>query len=120
MKHLVWLLLTVFCTALAQVQPVTPLQQSEACSCCGEGVSACGMPDCAPAPTTTPVSFVLSAPSTSLRAEAQRVAVEPKTSDEPFYFRFVDARLTSRVAMSDVRASLAGVPLYKAHCSLLI
>ena len=46
MKRLVWLLIAVFCTALAQVQPVDmPVTKHAVCGCCGD-TGACGMPDC--------------------------------------------------------------------------
>lgn len=44
MKHLVWLMLLAFGTALAQVQPVVmPLAQDVVCCCCEDGAGGCEM-----------------------------------------------------------------------------
>lgn len=121
MKRLVWLLIAVFGTAFAQVQPVvSPFAQDEACCCCEDAAGACGMPDCAPAPTTCQPAFALQTPAAQ-RMEARRVAPVPQPKRESYFVKF-----ESRPALAPAwRASLAGapaanVPLFKAHCSFLI
>lgn len=121
MKRLVWLLIAVFGTAFAQVQPVvSPLAQDDVCCCCEDQAGACGMPACAPAPTGSQASLTLPA-TASQRAEARKLSPAPRERYESFYVRF-----ESRPALMPAPgASLAGapaahVPLFKAHCSFLI
>jgi hypothetical protein len=121
MKRLVWLLIAVFGTAFAQVSPViSPFAQEEACCCTGEPAGACGMPDCAPAPTACQPSLTLQTP-TAQRAVARRVAPAPQAKRESYFVKF-----ESRPALSPAwRASLVGAPaanapLFKVHCSFLI
>lgn len=121
MKRLVWLLVAVVCTALAQVQPVDlPVQKEQKCCCCDDEAGACGMPDCAPMPVSCRVNVPLLSPVVQ-RTEDRKLSPAPKTRFIHYY-----VRLESRPALVPAhRASLAGapaaeVPLFKAHCSFLI
>jgi hypothetical protein len=121
MKRLVWLLLAVLSTAFAQVQPVvSPLTNNESC-CCGDGsAGACGMPDCAPAPAACQSGLTLQTPAAQ-RTEARKLSPAARVKPGCYFAKF-----GSRPALTPAwRASLAGapaahVPLFKAHCSLLI
>lgn len=118
MKRLIWLLLAVFSTALAQVQPVTlPVLPEDNCGCC-DAQSGCDMPDCAmpPAPTLAQ----LAPPVTSVRLESRRAA-QPARRATRFYTHFVPtpSRLVVPVA-SVPTAPAAQVPLFVAHCSYRI
>lgn len=121
MKRLVWLLLLVFGTALAQVSPVdVRLNPGETCSCCDQP-GDCGMPDCVPAPVSTQPVLQAANPSVAARISVRRAAPAPRSVREIFYVQFlprvspvpaVPARLT--VALP------ASVPLFQEHCSWLI
>ncbi len=121
MKRLVWLLIAVVCTALAQVQPVvSPLTQDEACCCTGEAAGACGMPDCAPAPAAP--SCAQSLPTVAAqRAEARKPAPAPHALRECYFSRFESRPAKSPAAGVSLRGTpAASVPLFKVHCSFLI
>lgn len=122
MKRLVWLILAVFGTALAQVSPVElPVTKAEVCPCCQDG-GDCGMPDCAlpPAPNPAPV-FALQSPAPVVRFTIKRATPAPRVQAEKFYVRF-----ESRPAVAPapgaiaVIAPAASVPLFRAHCSFLL
>ncbi|MEI6105725.1 MAG: hypothetical protein WCR49_01825 [Opitutae bacterium] len=121
MKRLVWLLLAVFGTALAQVSPVDiGLAQQETCSCC-EQPGACGMPDCMPpaAPATQPV-FTLTSPAVATRIAAKpaRAAREVR---EIFLASFLPRTAGASAWPVSVIAEMPlGIPLYQEHCSLLL
>ena len=122
MKRFVWLILASFCTLLAQVQPVVqPAAKHEACGCC-EVKGSCGMPDCAPVPTTSSTANQLATVRPGQvevrRAREARMQTRPQA---PFYLTFVPSPATApalRVAVATAPA--AQVPLYKAQCSFLI
>ena len=121
MKRLVWLLIAVVCTALAQVQPVVVASaQDEACCCTGEPAGACGMPDCAPAPAAPSCAQGLPTVAAQ-RSETRRSAPSAKARYEIFCVGF-DSRPAAvpagRVSLRGTPA--ASVPLFKAHCSFLI
>lgn len=121
MKRLVWLLIAVVCTALAQVQPVVmPVAQEESCCCTGDQAGACGMPECAPAPTAP--SCVVSVPvATAQRGEARKLSPSRHVRYEIFYVRFEPRPAPSPVAgVSRLGTPADRVPLFKAHCSFLI
>lgn len=121
MKRLVWLLIAVFGTAFAQVSPVvSPLVQDEACCCCEGPAGTCGMPDCAPAPTTCSSALTLQAPAAQ-RAEARRLTPASLPKRESYFVKFESRpALTSAWGASLTDAPTASVPLFKAHCSFLI
>jgi hypothetical protein len=121
MKRFAWLLLAVFCTALAHVQPVEPLQaKRHSCSCCDCG-GRCGMPACT-APATSGQPFVAgenitvaSRPATAHQVRSDRQKVD--------FFSFEVAAATERsFPVGEFRLSKrpASVPLFKEHCSFLI
>ncbi len=121
MKRLVWLLLAVFSTALAQVQPVDlPLTKHEVCGCC-EQPGACGMPDCIPPPAHCPVTFTAERRSGEVRQQARRVTARLPHAALRFYLSFVEPAVVTTALRAPFQvASAASVPLYQAHCSFLI
>lgn len=120
MKRLAWLLILVFGTATAQVQPVdVRLIPEERCCCCEEASAACGMPDCAPVPTgCAQPALQLQSP---VQAATKRLAPAPREAREKFYVQFLPRESAAPVPSPAVVATpAASVPLFKAHCSFLI
>lgn len=121
MKRLVWLLLAVFCTAIAQVQPVELANAKPMdCPCCQAG-HPCSMPGCCPPPVSGGRS-VNAAPRALASASAARRQGRPvRQVEATFYTSFVKA-VTVSVALSALsrETSVASVPLYKVHGSFLI
>jgi hypothetical protein len=119
MKRLIWILLAVFCTALAQVQPVDQLARPgrAACKCHGK----CGMPDC-PAPATQMPSEFLLEGATAVARPARKRAVPPAPKlVEKFFVSIVTPGVRPAVSPAPaLPAPAASVPLFKAHCSFLI
>lgn len=122
MQRLVWLLLFVFGTALAQVSPVdVRLNPGEVCSCC-DRPGACDMPDCVPTPISTQLLLQTAGPAQSIRAAAKRAAPAPRLVREVFYGQFLP-RVSVAPTLSvsdDLVVPPARVPLFRAHCSWLI
>ncbi len=121
MKRLVWLLIAVVCTALAQVQPVVVASvQDETCCCTGEAAGACGMPDCAPAPAAP--SCAQNLPTvTAQRSEARKPAPSARARYEIFRVGFDVRPAAAPAGCVSLRGTpAASVPLFKAHCSFLI
>jgi len=121
MKRVVWLLLAVFCSALAQVQPAErPNVVLKDCSCC-QHPEPCSMPGCCPPPAAgsrTIVSLARAAASVPAARRAPRLA---SRAEAKFYARFVRAVLAPNAFPASVFATTpASVPLFKAHCSFLI
>lgn len=118
MKRLVWLLLAVFSTAIAQVQPAdVPQAPAEKCCCC-EKQKACDMPDCIP--VSTGVQRALPQ-QTTVEIIGKRAAAVKQSVPEKFYFQFVPCvRVTPVLPVSAIVAPAASVPLFAAHCSFLI
>jgi hypothetical protein len=121
MKRLVWVILAVFCASLGQVQAVDTLgTKAKPCSCCHPG--ACGMPGCCP-----PLSSASPVPETARAAE---VARQPSSRQTRLKREWAQGYHFSLVALAEIarqraapaigRASAANVPLFTAHCSLLI
>ena len=121
MKHLVWLLLAVFSTALAQVQPVDlPVAKPAAC-CCGDEDCGCGMPKCGLPPAHCPVTYTAERPAGELRQQARRVTARLPHPAPRFYLSFVEpAVITTALRAPFQVASAASVPLFQAHCCFLI
>jgi len=121
MKRLVWLILAVFGTALAQVSPVElPVTKHDVCGCC-EHPGACGMPDCPPpaAPAPQPASILVS-PATAVRLAA-KPAARVRIARQYFSARYPASAAVAPVPpAAPVRTVPASVPLYREHCSLLI
>ena len=123
MKRFVWLLLVAFCTAIAQVQPVAPLQAKQAsCDCCDGEASACGMRDCAPAPSApaTGSSLVLASGTSTLRAQADSVMPKSRSFRDHYYAQFAPRPALPAKLAPQAAAPTASVPVFKAHCSFLI
>jgi len=121
MNRLVWLLVALFCTAVAQVQPVdlTPGKDGECC-CCGDQPGTCGMPDCTPAPTTAQPVLKL---QTSVAAvqEARKASRPLSAHQEPFYVKFVrSSTVATGVRVAYAIAPTASASLYRDHCSFLL
>ena len=121
MKRLVWLLLAVFCTALAQVQPVdSTLTKAEKCPCC-EVPGACGMPDCGLPPPSATAGLFAEQPTRTAQPEVRRDAARLKRV-ALIFLSALDAIDSAAVAFNATSriAPVAPVPLYAAHCSFLI
>lgn len=121
MKRLVWLLLTVFVAALAQVAPVAVGAQNQgSCSCC-DAPSACGMPDCAMPPSCASTTLLAEQPATSIRTTVRRKAVRPRVAVETI-LNATEARTAASAALHSPAQAITPtqVPLFKAHCSFLI
>ena len=117
MKSLVWLLLAVFCAALAPVQLVNAAQP-QARGCCHHG--CCGMPCC---PPPAPAPTVLNAPEPAIEASrpAARQAEPVSGALAKFYAAFVEPAVVRPALPASAQAARAAdVPLFKAHCSFLI
>jgi len=119
MKRLVWLLLAVFCTALAQVPPVELVQPGhQVCHCC-KIPGACGMPDC-PVPASGPRAPTAVPPVLSASLAVRQVARADHGIEVKFYAPFVKAATVLVAPPASVLAAPAvSVPLFKAHCSFL-
>lgn len=120
MKRLVWLLLAVFLTALAQVAPVDVGSQNvKTCSCC-ETPGQCGERDCGLPPSP-------SSSTTLLAGQPARVQSTVARKKAARIYRLAINYLFQTRALSPVRncqapivASVDPVPLFKAQCSFLI
>jgi hypothetical protein len=123
MKRLVWLLLAVLAPVLIQVQPVVlSAPTHQACCCgCGECSGACGMPGCLPPPASSSTLPVSAQPAKLATVALRRVGQPVVRECERFFAAFVKST-TAPVAMrSPARiAAPASVPLFMAHCSLLV
>lgn len=122
MKRLVWLLIATFLTAISQVQAVDVrlMPADEKCCCCDENAGTCGMPDCAPAPSTGCTQSLLQLQVAV--AAAKRPAPAPRADRAKFYEQFLPRlSLTPALPVTDaVAAPAASVPLFAAHCRFLI
>jgi hypothetical protein len=120
-KRLVWIFLAMFCTALAQVQPVELLKaKQDSCGCC-EKPGACGMPDCSvPVASAQPI-LASAVAATAIRAAVKQEAKTADKSVDKFYTAFVDAGVRPAIVRAPVGvARVASVPLFKEHCAFLI
>lgn len=115
MKRLVWLVILVFGTALAQVSPLDFGQQHrKACSCC-ETPGDCGMPGCELAAACAPNNFVEESPSS---ATAEVSAQKAEESHQERLQPGVDASFPRNRPTQFSKA--ARVALFKLHCALVI
>jgi hypothetical protein len=102
------------------VQPVDGLgAKAKHCPCCHPG--ACGMPGCCPPLASAPTAF------SSVQAECVRSVLAPHQAQpargfaDAFYAAFVEpTNVRGSLLASANAAPAASVPLFKAHCSLLI
>lgn len=121
MKRLAWLLVAVFALAMVQAHPVdTGVAQQETCGCCEPGTSACGMPDCGPAPASPAPCLAVASGVVAARAEADSVLPKSRCLRDHFVAEY-SPRLTvpANLAPRSV-APAASVPVFKVHCSYLI
>lgn len=121
MKRLVWLILAIFCAALGQVQAVDALgAKAKPCSCChGEG---CSMPACCPPPSAASSMLETASTAEVARPPSPRRARLAREWAQGFCFSLAALAGTSRQHHAPARAQspAANVPLFTAHCSLLI
>jgi len=121
MKRLGWLLLAVFGTALAQVQPVALAVDGHRSCCCCNGDGSCGMPSCLPPPVSSPVLCTLGQPARIAGIEVRRAAPAPRRARVKSFAAFDSPAAASAAVRSPARvAPAASVPLFTAHCSLLL
>jgi hypothetical protein len=120
MKRLSWLLLAVFCAALAQVPLVDGLMvKAKHCGCCHPG--ACGMPGCCAPPASSSTAANSEQPARVMSLPAVRQTQPGRGSAEKFYASFVEpAAVRPALVASAEAAPAASVPLFRAHCSFLI
>ena len=120
-KRLVWIFIAVFCTALAQVQPVELLKtKHDSCDCC-EKPGACGMPDCAVPAAPAQPTLAGAVATTVIRVAIKQAAKPADKSVDKFYTAFVDAGIRPVVMRAPVgMVCMARVPLFKEHCAFLI
>ena len=114
MKRLAWLWLVLLCTALVQAQALPEPDPAPSCPCCHP--DACNRPVCCP-PASAALPIASSVPTT-VSPDAGR-----KTRALQRAERFPTAGATSlRLAplVSAGAAPAVRVPLFEAHCSLLI
>lgn len=121
MKRLVWLFLAIFCTALAQVQPVEPLLPKAKSECCCESDGACGMPECTLPPAAAQQFTALERSRTELRQEVRRETARLPQLAPKFYLSALKpvVAITTLSAPAEA-APAASPPLFRVHCSFLI
>jgi hypothetical protein len=121
MKRLVWLLLTVFGAAIAQVPPVDGLVLNARPRCCCKIPGACGMPGCCPQPVSNAGAVTAAPVARAIQAPARRCERAVRRIGDKFYLSCV-----APVAVGPGRLAAARsprpvpAPLFRAHCSLLI
>lgn len=121
MKHVAWLLLLVWGTALAQVSPVEPLVPAkQTCDCCGDG-GTCGMPECVALPPAPAQPAAVERIQTVARPELRRDTQATAELLAKFFAIFQTPAVEPEVlpALTD-ETPAAGVPLFKEHCAFLI
>jgi hypothetical protein len=120
MNRLVWLLLSVCCLALVQVQPVARLApMAESCGCC-DCDGACGMPDCAP---PTPARAPVYAQESTRATEGLRLrrVARPMPAFAEAHAAFIRLTIPGIALATPVRLPpTASAPLFRLHCSYLI
>jgi hypothetical protein len=121
MKRLAWLLVAVFALAMVQARPVdTGVAQQETCGCCEPGSSACGMPDCGPAPASPASCVAVATGITAVRAEAESVLPKSRCLRDRFVAESSRRQTAPAALVPRSVAPPASVPAFKAHCSYLI
>ncbi len=120
MKRLVWLLILVVGTALAQVSPVDlGVQSGNTCSCC-EKTSTCGNRDCGLPPAACALTHLLAEQPNQPLSTAHKKAVRTYRLAINYLFPAQSSSAPTRIFCPPRSASVAPVPLFKAHCSFLI
>jgi hypothetical protein len=121
MKRIAWLLLAVICMSFVQVQPLEPLKARTCrCSHC-KAPGSCGMPGCAQA--ACPAGPVVTTAGEPSRAAAVAPRKERQSVPARMEWFLIPAR-PAILPLLPVAATFAAngprVPLFRAHCSLLI
>ncbi|HEY5229014.1 MAG TPA: hypothetical protein VIJ19_10760 [Opitutaceae bacterium] len=118
MKHLSWVLFTVFCSAVLQVQPAAPIAATSCCGHCHCQVPGdCGMP-CSPCTATDPLVFAqqgqasVATPAAAKAAKPAAVKIYASCTDEP-----ASKAKPTRTAKA-MRAAVE--PLFMVQCRILI
>jgi hypothetical protein len=119
MRHLSWVLLTVFCSAVLQVQPAATTPPSSCAHCHCQTPGDCGMP-CSPCATPAPQA-VSALEQACVSRPAAEVSKAAKPTAVKFYASYIDepaskAQLprTAKVVRSAVE------PLFMVQCRILI
>jgi hypothetical protein len=122
MKRLVWLVLAVFSTAYASVQPVDlSYLAADTCGCCGEACACSAPADCAPPPASFATLGAVERPSNRACAAARCATPAERTLPGKFYSFLVEPPAQPAGLSACVSAERpATVPLFKVHRSLLI
>ncbi|HZZ17794.1 MAG TPA: hypothetical protein VFE25_00400 [Opitutaceae bacterium] len=120
MKHLTWILFTVFCSAFVQVQPVSESKACTKCVCCQCQVpGSCGAP-CTHAPSQAPLVFSAQERSGASRSVARR-ATAAKPAEKKFYSSYAGAPSETAALAHPVSAGPAATdPLFVVQCRFLI
>jgi hypothetical protein len=120
MPRFVWIIVLLWCAALAQVQPVEPLATKAEKECCGcDG--ACGMPACAMLPAPAQPAADLEPALTVARPLTKATALRAPADLAKFFSLALPAvRETADPPAPPVAAPPASGPLFQRHCSLLI
>jgi hypothetical protein len=121
MKHITWILFTVFCSAFVQVQPVAESKPCTKCVCCQCQVpGACDSASCARSASQAPLVFSAQAKASSARTVARKAAAA-KSADKKFYSSYAGApSRTAALAPSASAEPAATDPLFMVQCRFLI
>ena len=121
MKHITWILFTVFCSAFVQVQPV--IESPKACTrrACGpcEVTAACGAAACSTA-SHAPLGFSAQERASAARSVARK-AVAGTAAEKKFYSSYAGApSKTAALARPASAEPAATDPLFVVQCRFLI
>ena len=121
MKRIAWLLLAVLCTTFVQVPRLEPLK-ARSCGCSHCRVpGSCGMPGCGQAACPAgPVVTTACEPSRAATVEARRERPSGPARMEWLALPVSPALLPILPVAAAFAADGPRVPLFRAHCSLLI
>jgi hypothetical protein len=121
MKHITWILFTVFCSAFVQVQPVVESKPCTKCVCCQYQVpGACGSASCACSASQAPLVFSAQEKASAARSVARKTAAA-KPAEKKFYSSFAGApSRTTTLAPSACAETAATDPLFMVQCRFLI
>jgi hypothetical protein len=118
-KRFTWLLLAVFCTALVQIQPVEGLVKAKTFPCC-RIPGACGMPGCCAPTPSSPLADRPGQATLALSVVCRKVLPARTVAKNFDCFFLEEANTRSSIVAAAHAAPAADVPLFTAHCSLLI
>jgi len=120
MKHITWILFTVFCSAFVQVQPVLESKACTKCVCCQcQAPGSCGAP-CTRATSQAPLVFSAQDKASASRTTARKASAA-KPADKKFYSPFagIPSRTASLVCPAPAEPA-ATEPLFVVQCRILI